>query len=428
MQSRTRNNAVAGFFVLATVVGFLAVVVTLSDLIDIFGKKEISAAFPLHVGTPGLDVGAEVTVGYVEVGRVHSIAQRLETDGESHPHIEVQMRIPKTVQLHRNARAELVVPLIGGGSTVNLIPGEGDPLGEGEKLDGRLAPPFFLTSSGIGEVEVDSIQQSINAVKNLLVFLDEAVEQQGDEAVDQLLASIESFANTLDAAQQVTADFQDRWSTWAEQFDETLVNVTEASRQAPKVMANADETIRSARDAVEEVQDILVSAEPEFRLIMENLADASREFREITMPQVHHAMTTAQKTIDSALETTETVRRTLEVETPQVSRAIGNMRIASNNLKLAMIEFRAQPWRLFYEPSEDEVREMRLHDSIRTYANAVSDLNAAAEALQSLASRPGPEGQVDQEALRSFLDRLEESFENYADAEETWFELLRNNQ
>ncbi len=153
----------AGTFLIASIV--LAVIISflLSDIQSKFGsKKELIFRFPTTVGVQGLEAGASVTFGGLQVGTVKSLSQHTIVDSESGQEItlahDVVVAVRSDLVIYEDAFADLTLPMLGGVSRIN-IPSAGtgsyeggpeDPnsvLDEGEVLRGRFTPSI-LTQLG----------------------------------------------------------------------------------------------------------------------------------------------------------------------------------------------------------------------------------------------------------------------------------------
>ena len=105
-------------------------------------------------------------------------------------------------------------------------------------------------------------------------------------------------------------------------------------------------------------------------------------------------------------------------------------RPAGDQLKLAAIEVRSQPWRLLHEPDTKELSTQALYDATRSYASAASDVRAASEALSqvSLMQRTGAT-MSDTDLAKNLADlseRLRTSMEGFSAAERKLLETLVN--
>jgi hypothetical protein len=115
---------------------------------------------------------------------------------------------------------------------------------------------------------------------------------------------------------------------------------------------------------------------------------------------------------------------------PNLRKMMANMRLTSDQLKLAAIEVRSQPWRLLHEPDTKELSTQVLYDATRSYASAASDVRAASEALSqvSLTQRTGAT-MSDADLAKTLADlseRLRTSMEGFSAAERKLLETLVN--
>lgn len=425
-QSRTRNNTVAGFFVLATVALFLAVVVTLSGMK--FGDtKTYIVGFPVDLGTPGLARGSDVTIGMTAVGRVESIETRAGTlaDPVLGDHIRVEIKVNSDYVIAKDARAGLVVPLLGSGSVVNFDDlGSGNPATADDLLTGGIAPPLLLRAAGIGNEEIESIKRSIAQFENITANVesitaevDELVQAEGQPMVDEARA-------TLEDVRAFIKDINARKEKWINAFDNALANINEMTESGKLFMDDARGLVANTDEQVTKVGNVIDEVRPDVATTTANAAEITTTFKEVTMVEVNSLLDRGNRGVDDAAETLAMVRASMTSELPSVSHTLGNMRIASDNLKLAMIEIRSAPWKLLYKPSTNEYRSEMMHDAVRTYANAVSDLNAATASLKALQAASGPDLDANRARFDEVLVQLETSFTNYKEAEQRWFQLL----
>lgn len=425
-QSRTRNNTVAGFFVLATIALFLAVVVTLSGM-NLGDTTNYIVAFPVELGTPGLSRGSEVTIGMTAVGRVESIETRAgdKSDPVIGAYIRVQIAVNSDFVIAKDARAGLVVPLLGSGSTVNFDDlGSGVPATPNDLLIGGIAPPLLLRAAGIGEAEIESIKTSIAQfevitanVESITTEVDELVRAEGQPMIDEARETLAELRATI-------KDINQRKEKWINAFENALANINDMTESGKLFMDDARGLVANTDDQVTKVGGVIDDVRPDVETTLANAADISTEFKNVTMVQVNDLLERGRDGVDEAAESLAIVRTSLTSEMPSVSHTLGNMRIASDNLKLAMIEIRSAPWKLLYKPSTNEYRSEKMHDAVRTYANAVSDLNAATASLKALQAAAGPNADANRERFDEVLVQLETSFANYKNAEQRWFQLL----
>lgn len=178
----SRNNVVAGLFVILSIILAVAIAFILSDVQDKFASRtEYIARFPTSVGVAGLQPGADVTFGGMTVGRVKSIHENMETDPATGMDIvrshDVVIALSSDLVIYEDAYADLTLPLLGGVSRINIAsPGtgayEGGPedanptLDPGEALRGRFAPSI-LTQLGFTTEEALAIKETIHEVRGI---------------------------------------------------------------------------------------------------------------------------------------------------------------------------------------------------------------------------------------------------------------------
>ncbi|HRJ49422.1 MAG TPA: hypothetical protein PKU91_02745, partial [Phycisphaerales bacterium] len=131
----------------------------------------------------------------------------------------------------------------------------------------------------------------------------------------------------------------------------------------------------------------------------------------------------ARRTMESFESLATRLDTIVATESSTVRRTMANARLASDQLKLAMMEIRAQPWRLLVQPDTKELQQQLLYDSARSYASALSDLRASATALETITAsgvRPG----IDPAEVARLKRELDEALERYRVAESRLFEQI----
>ena len=144
-----------------------------------------------------------------------------------------------------------------------------------------------------------------------------------------------------------------------------------------------------------------------------------------TVDKFNTALDEARTALDEFTNAATSTGALVKEQSPNLRRAMANARLMSDQLKLAAIEIRNQPWRLLYTPTPKESEATVLYDATRAYADAVSDLRAASEALESsMADAPGGEAAVDRATIEELTGRLREAFGNYRSAEDHLMDKL----
>ena len=116
-----RDNLRAGAFVLAGIILTISIVFVLSDFEQLFAlRQDVKVYFTLRDGLQGLKKGDTVTIGDQPVGEVTDISDVVEEDRLIGKMVIANIPGSSTYQLYWDAKIELVVPTIGGTTTLNI--------------------------------------------------------------------------------------------------------------------------------------------------------------------------------------------------------------------------------------------------------------------------------------------------------------------
>lgn len=423
MSTRTssRNNIIAGLFVLICVVMAVVISVILSGVMErLTPTTPYAIRFPLEIGAPGIEPGSSVLLGGQKVGRVTRVAH--ETDEQDEMVVRVSVLIDSRVELHDDAWVALQLPLLGTLSTINISDiGKGERLESGGIMAGKLAPPVFLTAAGFGPTQIGQFQEMIADATELIDVIRQA-GQQWKPKIDTMLIEAQ---DVLDNVNAISAETHQRLPGWSDHLDATLDNVEVASEHLPPLAEDARGRVTEARDVLASVQDTIDENRPKIGATLDHVESATGKIDRETIGQVNETLTQARDGVNAFTELTDRVRRAIEQELPGVQRMLAAMRLAAEQFKLTSVEVRRAPWRLLYKPKTKELESELLFGAARSYAQAASDLRAASEALQvALADGDGRYTPQQQEELTALSDRLEKAMADYRKAEKELFQYL----
>jgi len=425
VRKRQRNNTIAGLFVLFTLVAFVLVVIVLSDMSGFGRKQRIEIRFPTEIGAPGLNPGADVLIAGVPKGKVEAIHLELADDPSIGPFVRVIITLPDSFTVRRDAEAGLMVPVIGSGAWINLEGlGTGEPLGPDEYLEGGYAPSAILRSAGLGQKQIEEMQRILANIDALSAntaeitrFAREQIDEHGDEIV-------ESIRGTIDQAERFVQSVREEWDRWRGVMTQALENAQQVTENAGTLInegrsfiANVDEGVTNVRRTFDEIT-------PQVKRTASNVEAVTNRARGEWSDRISEILARTNDGVQRAQATLTTLDDSLTTALPEVKRILANMRLASDNLKLAMIEIRNEPWRLLASPSERAVRETVLYDAVRSYANAVSDLDASIAALKALHDRYGEDFDPEREAVQRVLNLIEEHHDRYVEADELLYQFV----
>lgn len=427
-RTRQRNNTIAGLFVLVAIVGFVVMVIILSDLGNFASTQTVRIAVPLDLGVPGVKVGSDVMVGGMSVGKVTAMAGELN---QPEPRFIVSVAIPAEYEIREDAFAGMVVPLIGGATAIDISPlgVNGPPLDAeffraGGTIRGGYAPSVLLKTAGMGPEDLQRVKDIIRRVdgitedvKEITAFARTTVNEDGPRIVENIRATIEDI-------RAVVAEARQKWPAWSERIAQILEDVRATMERGPALAEKAQTLLDNVDAGVGEVRTLVADVSPNVKATAENVAEVTRWAREEGLARLERTFDQADETLAQATTTFTIINENLTTELPQVSRILANLRLASDNLKLASTEIRAQPWRVLYTPGKEEVKQSLLHDAVRTYAAAVSDLEASVVSLKALHDRYGPDLDPESDLVQRALSEFEARYERYQQEEKRWGEIL----
>lgn len=421
--SGRRNNILAGLFL----VGSLGVAVALSFMLSGLAERLGSATrytiwFPLSVGAPGIKPGSPVNLGGQPIGRVEKVRRELE--GESGPRILLEVSVSSDIVFYPAAKAYLEQPLLGTLSAINIRSlgdaSSGQALGAGGLLLGGMAPPSFLESAGFGPEQQERVQTIVERVEQILDQFYASLEE-----TDATLKPILERAETISAEVEViVARISDEMEGWTGEIDATLASVRAGAERIDPLLGEADALLADAQRVLASAQAAIDDNRPDIDRIIDNVETTTRRVNEETLPLVNRTIEDYQAPGREASVAINDVRTLMSEEVPNLRRTIANLRLASDQLRLTIAEVRAAPWRLLERPTTKELEAQLFYDATRTYADAVSDLRAASESLNSARAS----GLANGEQLQSLLDHLEGAFRAYEQAEARMLQQIPRTQ
>lgn len=414
----SRNNVIAGLFVLIAVIAGVWVSFVLAGGPDYGKVRRFSVVFDLSDGATGLKEGSPVQLGGQEIGRVERV--RFELDAGGRPTgVIVAVQVRADLPLYENAVVVLERPLLGNLSAINILDA-GDAAApnatnlalveDGELVRGGLAPPAFLAQAGLGS---DQIQQ----IRSLVARMEQGVDQVAT-LIEKTGPDIEkSFRDSRELIEELRTAF----NKWDEKIDRTLVNVRDASDRIDPLMTDVERGVDQAVATIESVKAAVDENRPRVDAVTSDLATLSARLRDEGYAQFSQTLDSARTALGSAQDALTRVSRVVTEETPSIRRILANARLASEQLKLTTIEVRSQPWRLLYRPSLKERETEDLYDAARSYASAASDLRAASESLEAAAA--GQSAPAD-ERLDALTADLAEAMSRFRAAETKLLDTL----
>jgi len=391
--AKENDNFRAGVFLIVCLTLGLAIIFILSDVERLITPdQDVQVRYTLADGVDGLKVGSTVNMGGVPVGAVTGIENETDEEGSVTAQI-ASFTMPEKFRMFKNAVIELERPPIGSGTVLNIRSvGSGtayDP--EGPPIAGRIAPSDLIQDlvreMGIREEQKEQFRQIIANFERIT----DQVRTDLPGMTEQAKAGLENFRATSEGTKEIVAWF-DRVDTISTNVDESVVMVREFLREKTPALRNT----------------------------VDNAEAVSERFREESMEQLAEVMSKADHTMANAKQITEEVKAFTVQQRPTMERALASLQLTAAQLKLAAIEIRRSPWRLLYQPKEQELESDNLYDAARSFAQAAEVLDSTAESLQSVVGRDD----MPQEEVKRLIERLDRLFERYEEAEKAFWDAL----
>jgi ABC-type transporter Mla subunit MlaD len=439
----SRNNILAGGFVLGGLVLGVWVSFLLADIGSAggAGSKEFSIRFKLNQSTMGLRDGSAVLLGGQEIGKVKRV--RFETVAGLAPG-NAEQQVPQAVLVDVSIRADLPIyenavvalekPLLGSLSSINIssigsaeelargdtkFQGVGPHVEEREIINGSIAPPSFLADAGFGPEQVDQLRSAFANLEKTIADVQTLVEKSGP-----------GVQTSIDDARLLIADLRARSAEWSKRIDTIAANVEAASAKLDPILSKVDVGVDEARAVVASTRAAVDDNRERIDRILANIDEASASAKSaaarVDMELVdlaNGALKEARSALATASEAMNRISTIVAEQTPSLRRTIANMRIMSDQLKLTSVEVRSQPWRLLHAPSTKELEVQVLYDATRSYAEASSDVRAAAESLDEATARNAIGGDATSE-IDAATTALAEAMGRYRAAEKYFFDKL----
>jgi ABC-type transporter Mla subunit MlaD len=441
MKASTRNNTLAGGFVVVSMLLAVWGSFQLSQEGPKGAKKPVVFRFTIQEGAPGIKPGSRVLLGGQEIGIVTAVGfttgEGSAAPGTTPSDIDVLASVLRDIPLYQNAGVYLERPLLGSLSTIGIT-SVGTPEGGAESakkdlparsalnadamvLRGGTAPPAVLQQAGLGPEQINKIQKIVDDVSSAAERVSQMVGTNQPK-VDSIVASAESTARSI----------SEQMPEWTGRVDSVLEKADKASDQFEPFLERSRDVVARAQESADRIDAAIQRYEPKIDSILTNADQAVAAFNTQTLARMDRAVAEAEDFFTKAQRSVVRIDEFLATDLPGVRKSLANMRLASDQIKLLAQDVRAQPWRVLYEPTTKELESQVFYDATRAYAIAVSDLRAAGEALNAAmgvaaansavtaASGAGPA--LNLELVHAMSKELAESFERYRTAER---ELLR---
>lgn len=393
-KDRTKSSLIAGTFLIFGLVGFIVISAIISDAVGRLSPTDAYVVrFDLGQSTGGLKSGSSVLMGGQPVGHVSDIA--FTTENGTTVGVDVKIRINSKRELYSDAVFALERPLVGLGASLNIID-SGTPnagkLQPGSVVRAGLAVPTFLAAAGFGADQIAQFQQILANTRDVVDRADRITAELEDD-LDSLLANLDEFSSNL------------------------------ADIDTDGLATNTGSAVDEFRALVEESRELLRVNRPRVDDVMSSAQRSMARFENEHVETLLDTIVKASEAADHLADVAEQSSKILTTETPAVQRTLANARLASDQLRLAMIEIRRNPWKLLGQPDTKELKEELFYDAARAYATVASDLQDAGASLEAALAKPGASNK---DEIQELSDELKSALVRYKEAEVRLLEEMFN--
>ena len=390
------NSVRAGAFLVTGVVLALVVVFILNKSNPFASKNRYSIRFDMAEGVAGLEVGSEVRVSGLKVGRVESIEQKFDVSQGEEPFTVVRISVHSDIKVRKatgkdkgdSAKVMRAQTLLGNYSWLNFTSlGSGEEYGPEEAIDARSSGGMLGTIVG-----PENAERADKMFTSLVTFTDVLDDFASDTYRNDVKPMLRSANATMTSVER-------EWGAWKGKIGETLASAASGSRKFDETMDDAKAASASLRATMDDV-------------------------RGKYLKQIDGLLQRAQDGTDSFAKAMERVDSELVQRIPELRAMMADLREGAAQAKLATMEVRRSPWKLFYTPTGDELARENLYEAARAFALASSDMRVAGETLESALREP--ERVSADPALRDELrNRVLKSLERYETAQRQLFDVLK---
>jgi ABC-type transporter Mla subunit MlaD len=439
----SRNNVIVGLFLILSLALAVAISFWLGGAGERIGRKaRYTVEFPAEIGAAGIKRGSPVTIAGQPAGRVLGVEPW--TQDASGRTVLVGMRvevsIDRSITLYDDATATLVVPLVGGLSSINIgssggVSPEAVPLAPGATLRG-IRGPGLLAQAGIKPEDIDQLVRDLrtgvgnfNEISERAKRMAATLEPKFGPAVDDAAATVANVRAATEDLRVLSERFPGEGG-WVDRIDAVLTATKETMGKAPKLLDDASAAIETGRGALGEAKDAIAENRARVSKLLDDADAAVVRVRDEWVPRGTKLLETADAAASSGRTLIDDLNLIVDREAPQVRQTLTNIRLASASARLAVEEIRANPLRLLRGPSKAQQEREPLYAAARTYAEAVGDLRVASESLDSVLARVGnaggvgTAGGVNPAEIQTLTEALRSAFAEYERAERLMLDVL----
>jgi methyl-accepting chemotaxis protein len=402
MAKKSRNEVVAGAFVLLGLLTALGVILWLGSS-HLFHKPKGRAFFyrEISAGPASLREGNPAKLGDIEFGQIVSIMPRL---GEGRTLYIVEL-FREDIQLYADGKADVPFILVGD-SFLNVT---------------RTGDPNFGPTSETKPIPiVGGLADITNNVNKVTQSLSDQLDANRPDSL------VRGLNDTIDNVKSISISL--RFAMDANKNDSLLARVMAAVANVVTITAD----IRLATDpnrhdsVLATIGRMTLDAEPKVGKTLTDLSETSGKIRQYTdkdiaqlLAKLHDVGDELQKTMKNLDDLSGTAKSLVDRNAPSVDEIIENFVLVSANLKATATEVRRNPWRLLYKPEDKELNSANILDAARAFSAGAQQLDETVTRMNAIDPKT-----ASPEDIKKLRDRLQQVFEKFSKAEQSLFKEL----
>ncbi len=365
---------------------------------------------------PEISEGSVVTYFGKKVGLVAKSEIVDDTDAEDsatsgQPFLEVLVTLHEELGLREDCIIVASGPVLGGIGMLEILNrgSSAKALEPSQPIFGRVAGFQAALDMITSELDENNADGLVSLIK---VQLDAEDERALVAKVHKSLADINVL--TANLACELDDVFLAKIHTSIDLINRSLSEVADLVEQN---RSKIDSAIASAERAAGKLDTCVMDV-----LARELELDADPEVTLLT--KVHDAFTDLNESLADLNVVTEGAKEIVVLNKDRISEAVENVTTASRHLERGIHDLELHPWKLIFEPSVDEKRELHMLNVAREFAEAAADLDDSTSRLHSLLDVHEGRMRSDDPALAEIRARLLESARKFSEAEQAlWAEL-----
>ncbi len=357
----------------------------------------------------GQKVGLVVSTAFVEDGD----AEDLTTPEQQF--LEVQVALYEDLGLRQDCAVVASGPPLGGIGMLEILNRGSSPklLEPSQPIFGQVAGFQATLDMITRELDERNAEGLVSLIKGQLDAEDErSLVVKVHKSLAHINTLTASLARELDREQDDV--FLAKIHTSVDLINCSLAEVADLVEQN---RSKIDSTIASAASATGKLDTGVMDV-----LARELELDSDPEVTLLT--KVHDAFTGLNESLADLNVVTDGAKEIVVLNKDRISEVVENVTTASRHLERGIHDLELHPWKLIFEPSVGEKRELHMLNVAREFAEAAADLDDSTSRLRSLLDVHEGGMRSDDPSLAEIRARLLETARKFGEAEQAlWAEL-----